>query len=275
MQSAAGKKIVFVAGTAQPRSGRARIPRRLFAVCKNVCGTCRVFKRSFIPTAGQRTPARLTARTPSSCPMDGGPAACAASGRPLGTIGALMKKGVGLACIHWAVEPTKEKGEKEFLQWMGGAYEVNWSVNPTWTANFATLPDHPSPEASSRFKSATNGIFTCGSRPDMKGVTPILSAVAPASTMDRRTDPMRETRRCAKPCAHSETQTVAWAYETARRRARFWLHRRALSQELGQRKFSQDGFERVALDRENGRAGQSGWKAAVTDEDLKANLDAK
>ena len=31
----------------------------------------------------------------------------------LKTIGELMNKGVGLVCIHYAVEPTKEKGEKE------------------------------------------------------------------------------------------------------------------------------------------------------------------
>jgi hypothetical protein len=33
----------------------------------------------------------------------------------LKTMGELMNKGVGLVCIHYAVEPTSEKGEKEFL----------------------------------------------------------------------------------------------------------------------------------------------------------------
>src|SRR5260221_8963692 len=33
-------------------------------------------------------------------------------------MGALMKKGVGLACLHFATEPTPEKGEKEFLEWL-------------------------------------------------------------------------------------------------------------------------------------------------------------
>ena len=45
--------------------------------------------------------------------------------------------------MHFAVEPTKEKGEKEFLDWVGGAFEINWSVNPHWEANFTKLPEHP------------------------------------------------------------------------------------------------------------------------------------
>ena len=53
-----------------------------------------------------------------------------------------MKKGVGLACLHYAVEPTKEAGQKEFLDWIGGCFEQHWSVNPTWRAEFKELPAH-------------------------------------------------------------------------------------------------------------------------------------
>jgi len=41
---------------------------------------------------------------------------------------ALMKKGVGLACIHYAVEPTIDKGQTELLDWIGGCFEINRSV---------------------------------------------------------------------------------------------------------------------------------------------------
>src|ERR1035437_10763521 len=37
----------------------------------------------------------------------------------LKTIGELMKQGVGLVCLHYAVEPTKEAGGKELLEWVG------------------------------------------------------------------------------------------------------------------------------------------------------------
>jgi len=29
-----------------------------------------------------------------------------------------MKQGVGMACLHYAVEPTIEKGQQEFLDWI-------------------------------------------------------------------------------------------------------------------------------------------------------------
>lgn len=51
-----------------------------------------------------------------------------------------MKRGVGLALIHYAVEPTKEKGEKEFLERIGGCFEINWSMNPTWVADYTAIP---------------------------------------------------------------------------------------------------------------------------------------
>src|SRR5271157_3836235 len=60
----------------------------------------------------------------------------------LQTLAALTKKGVGLVCIHYAVEPTKERGEKELLDWLGGCFEIDRSVNPTWKADYRTLPDH-------------------------------------------------------------------------------------------------------------------------------------
>ena len=42
----------------------------------------------------------------------------------------LIKRGVGFGCIHYAIEPTKKKDETEFLDWIGGAFETDWSVNP-------------------------------------------------------------------------------------------------------------------------------------------------
>jgi hypothetical protein len=61
----------------------------------------------------------------------------------LETLDALMKKGVGLAVLHYAlVAPKGEPGDK-LLQWIGGYYETHWSVNPIWTARFERLPEHP------------------------------------------------------------------------------------------------------------------------------------
>ncbi len=61
-----------------------------------------------------------------------------------------MKKGVGLCCVHYAVEIPKDKGGPELLKWIGGYYETGYSINPHWVAKFesaAAASDHPRREA--------------------------------------------------------------------------------------------------------------------------------
>ena len=48
----------------------------------------------------------------------------------------LMRGGAGLACLHYAVEVPIGPSAKGMLNWMGGYFETNWSVNPHWKANF-------------------------------------------------------------------------------------------------------------------------------------------
>ena len=55
----------------------------------------------------------------------------------------LMKKGVGLACLHYAVEIPKGKPGDQLMDWIGGYFETYWSVNPHWTAEFKEFPEHP------------------------------------------------------------------------------------------------------------------------------------
>ena len=55
----------------------------------------------------------------------------------------LMKKGIGLACIHYGVEVPKGAPGDYFLKWIGGYFETNWSVNPHWVADFKLFPEHP------------------------------------------------------------------------------------------------------------------------------------
>ena len=54
----------------------------------------------------------------------------------------LMKKGVGLACLHYGVEIPKGEPGNYLLDWIGGYFESDWSVNPHWTPNFKEFPDH-------------------------------------------------------------------------------------------------------------------------------------
>ena len=133
----------------------------------------------------------------------------------LKTIGDLMKKGVGLACIHYATEPTLEKGEKEFLDWIGGAFEINWSVNPHWDADFAALPKHPITRGVRPFKINDEWYFHLRFRDGMKSVTPVLTAVPPESTMNRGDGPHEGNPAVREAVKRGEPQHVAWACERA------------------------------------------------------------
>jgi len=97
-------------------------------------------------------------------------------------LGRLMRKGVGLALIHYAVEVPKEKAGKQLLEWTGGYYETFWSVNPTWTARFDKFPEHPITRGVKPFEMLDEWYYHMRFRENMEGVTPILSAVPPDNT---------------------------------------------------------------------------------------------
>ena len=88
----------------------------------------------------------------------------------------LMKKGVGLVCIHYGVETPKGETGDAFLDWMGGYFETHWSVNPHWDAKFESFPEHPVSNGVQPFTINDEWYFHMRFRDDMQGVTPILSA---------------------------------------------------------------------------------------------------
>ena len=133
----------------------------------------------------------------------------------LKTIGALMDKGVGLAALHYACEPTKEKGQKEFLDWIGGAFEIHWSVNPHWDAVFKSFPKHPITRGVQAFSMRDEWYFYMRFRDNLQGVKPILSAVAPESTMERPDGPHSGNPAVREAVKRGEPQHVAWAAERA------------------------------------------------------------
>jgi type 1 glutamine amidotransferase len=144
---------------------------------------------------------------------DGGGGHPALQDDHLQQLGALMKQGVGLACIHYAVEPTIEKGQREFLDWIGGCFEINRSVNPVWTADFKTLPDHPIARGVKPFKLSDEWYFNMHFRDGMKGVTPILAAMPTPDTMSRADGPHEGNPGVRAAVRRGEPQVVAWASE--------------------------------------------------------------
>jgi type 1 glutamine amidotransferase len=128
-------------------------------------------------------------------------------------VSALMNKGIGLSLLHYAVEPTKAKGESEFLNWTGGAFEVKYSVNPMWVAEYKDLPQSPITRGVTPFSILDEWYFHMRFVDDMKGVTPLLTAVAPQSTMSRKDGDHEGNPDVRKAVAAGEPQHMAWAYE--------------------------------------------------------------
>jgi type 1 glutamine amidotransferase len=128
-------------------------------------------------------------------------------------IGNLIKRGVGFGCIHYAVEPSNDKGQPEFLEWIGGAYEQNWSVNPSWQAEFKQLPVHAVTRGVKPFTTKDEWYFHLRFRPGMSGVTPILTAIPPVSTMSRPDGAHSGNPAVRAAVAHGEPQPVMWVTE--------------------------------------------------------------
>ncbi len=123
----------------------------------------------------------------------------------------LAGSGVGVVTIHYAVEVPKGAPGDALLDWTGGYFETHWSVNPHWTAKFEELPKHPITRGVKPFAINDEWYYHMRFRENMKGVTPILSDIPPASTLSRpdgaHSGNPHVRRDAGKP------QHVAWASE--------------------------------------------------------------
>jgi len=110
------------------------------------------------------------------------------------TLGQLMKKGVGLACLHYAVEVPGDHGGMELLDWIGGFYRRPYSQNPVNDVELTqAAPAHPISRGWDGYRSTDEWYYKIIFRKDDQRMTPILTAMLPKD----------------KP----EEQTVAWAVE--------------------------------------------------------------
>src|SRR3954453_8150008 len=166
--SAADKKIVLLAGP--PRHGPGQNEQRAGCLLVQSCLDKIPGVTSIVYSNGwPQDPKALDGADSIVLYSDGGPGHPALQGARLEQLSGYMKKGVGLACIHYATEPTLEKGQTEFLDWIGGAFEVNRSVNPHWDANFKELPKHPITRGVKPFTINDEWYFYLRFRDGMKG----------------------------------------------------------------------------------------------------------
>ncbi len=204
---------------------------------------------------------------------DGGAGHPALRGERLQQLDALRAKGTGFLCVHYGVEPTREKGQKEFITWIGGCFETHWSVNPHWEPDFKQLPDHPITRGVKPFKLKDEWYFHMRFAEDMKGVTPILTATPTADTMERPDGPHSGNPDVRKAVEKGEPQHVAWAYEADGRRG-FGFTGGHFHKNWGNdnmRKLMLNAILWVA----KVEVPAQGVESVVTEDDLKQNLDPK
>lgn len=205
--------------------------------------------------------------------MDGGGGHPIIQGDHLEKIQDLMDQGVGLACLHYAVEVPKGKPGDKFLDWIGGYYETGYSTNPHWVAEFTEFPDHPITRGVQPFSINDEWYFNMRFRPEMEGVTPILVA-----------KPDDETRQGANasprgPYPHiveakGRPEILAWAVERPDGGRGFGFTGGHFHTNWGNPDFLKLTLNSILwtakLD-----VPEEGISCQVTDEDLKKNLDPK
>ena len=234
---------------------------------------------------------------------DGGGGHPAVSGDRLTQLDKEMKRGCGFVALHYAVEPayektnwpdgapdpdgkpvktpppadrgSKGKGSPEFLNWLGGYFEQWWSVNPHWTANFSEFPKHPISSGVKPFSTNDDWYYHMRFQRGMKGVTPILSALAPEETTKRGEGPHAGNPEQKKAVLElKQPQHVAWAVEREDGGRGFGFtggHFHSGWANPDQRKLVLNAIVWSA----KAEVPASGVESKLTEEELSANLDPK
>ena len=129
-------------------------------------------------------------------------------------IKAAVGRGAGFMAIHFGVEVDKGAQGQNYIDWMGGYFETFWSVNPWWTPDPKIASRHPTTRGVKPFQVRDEWYYHMRFRPDMKGVTPILSATAPLSTVTFKDTPSERGGNAdvLKAVEAGEPQHLAWAY---------------------------------------------------------------
>ena len=92
-------------------------------------------------------------------------------------------RGAGLMFMHYATEPPAKRGHEEMLHWAGGYFEINYTINPIWEANFASFPKHPIMQGVTPFRLRDEWYYNIRFRENRKGVTGLLVTTPPAGTI--------------------------------------------------------------------------------------------
>ncbi|NDC64584.1 MAG: DUF1080 domain-containing protein, partial [Planctomycetia bacterium] len=204
---------------------------------------------------------------------DGGAGHPVIQSNRLAQIDALARRGVGIACLHYAVEVPREKGGSEFLRWLGGYFEKDWSVNPHWKLEKTELAaGHPITRGVKPFETNDEWYYHMRFDESPRGFTPILSAVPPDATREKPDGPHSNnpTVRAGK----GSREVLAWACERPDGGRGFGCTGAHYHANWGN-----EDFRRLMLNALLWTSGlevpQDGVPSALTAEELSANQDDK
>ncbi len=124
--------------------------------------------------------------------------------------------GAGFMAIHYGVEVNKGEQGNAFLKWMGGYFETYWSVNPWWKPVFKEIPSHETTRGVKPFSIEDEWYYHMRFVDGMKGVTPILFALPPLSTI--QAGGKTSSTHGGNPAVWADVsagkpQVMAWAYD--------------------------------------------------------------
>lgn len=182
------------------------------------------------------------------------------------------RRGAGIVCVHYAVEPPYDEREKLMIAWIGGAFELNFSVNPIWEADFRDLPRHPITRGVKPFRLRDEWYYNMRFADGKQGVTPILTATPPPDTLDRKDGP-----RSGNPAVRAmagQPQHVAWAYERPGGGRGFGFTGGHFHQNWGD-----ENFRKIVLNAvvwaAKGEVPKNGVTVVIAPDELTRNLDPK
>ena len=176
----------------------------------------------------------------------------------LETMRRLMDQGVGLVCLHYAVEFPKGQVGDQVLDWLGGYYESQYSDNPHNESLVTPKADHPISQGVKPFRANDEWYFKIRFRPHDPRVTPLLVAEKLVGH-DKKT---------------YNDQTVAWATERKDGGRSFGFTGAHFHKNWGTPEFRTFVLNAILwtakLD-----VPSAGVKCEVSDDELKQNLDPK
>jgi type 1 glutamine amidotransferase len=186
----------------------------------------------------------------------------------------LSARGVGIGTAHYGVEVPAGDPGFAMLDWTGGYFEMFWSVNPTWTADFKSIPIHPVTRGVKPFSIYDEWYYHMRFTPDRRGITPILSVVPSAETLNRPNGPHSGNPFVRADVAKGEPQVLMWTYDRPNGGRGFGFTGGHYHKNWGE-----PNFRRIVLNAllwiAKVEVPEGGVQSTVTPLQLSANLDPK